>query len=86
MKPASLKTPACTRCGYSLSGLRLDECWVECPECSFLQGMIAWSPDALEPRTMFGRYGSFFAVVGFLAMIFLGIPVVLLILAILLTL
>lgn len=62
--PAKLKDPRCSRCGYQLSGLVIEESVVVCPECAFRQPVIVWHPDAALKKDSGSGILMVFAIIG----------------------
>lgn len=65
--PAALRPLVCERCGYGLTGLVIERASVFCPECSYPQPLVAWTPEFAHSRSRLSVVIWIFAVLGMLA-------------------
>lgn len=70
---AQLEPIICGRCGYELSGLTIDRAYVNCPECSYVQGLVTWAPEVTAKRPKLYGVMIFFAFLGMICTALMGL-------------
>ncbi len=70
MRPATLQPLVCARCGYELVGLTIESASVICPECSFSQPLVTWSPEMNTRESSNHPLIGIFAVIGMVGVLF----------------